>query len=381
MKNSKLKYKSLLPIFSTVKGLSVDYKTLSLSVDTKSDTKIIKQPKVTDYGGDLSRRWFIDYQVNGTIKRRWIPAQPIATKSVRAKKELAKIINLYYKPAYNYSNLDKSIDKMELAPKTISTYKVVVSQLKEQCPNFKSIDALDFKDFLKDTYDSPKTINNKLSNIKAVFSFAVDNGHVIDNPFSKVKLLPHNEDSEMYYPFSEFEREILEPELQKNLRLWLFSRFVYYTFSRIKEIRLLRVKDIDLRTRTVRLMPENVKTGKFLVKPIVKPLMDLILEYKLLNAPSNAYFFGRNLETSFEPCQHNLPTTLHREALKTVGIYREDETSLYGWKHTGNINAYLKGMDIKLIQKMNGHASLETTEIYLRKLGLFLDKQAFDFVF
>jgi integrase len=378
---SKIDRKIIYPIFSTTSMLSSEIKELSIEIDTKIDTKIEKQPKIVDYGGDVSKRWFIDYQENGKLKRRWIPARPIDTKSERAKRELLKIKKLYYKPSYNYATLDHAISRLKLAPKTISTYKVVIDQLKTHFPDYNSIDAKDFKEFLIDTYEQPKTVNNKLSNIKAVFSFALEQEFIEENPFGKTKLLPCNEDSEMYYPFSEYERTLLEPELQKNSRLWLFSRFVYFSFSRIKEIRNLQVKDIDLRTRTIRLMPENVKTNRFLVKPIVKPLLDLILEHGILNAPSNSFVFGYNLQTGFKPCQSNLPTTLHREALKVVGIYREDETSLYGWKHTGNINAYLKGMDIKLIQKMNGHSSLETTEVYLRKLGLFLDKQAFDFEF
>jgi integrase len=360
---------------------SVDNKTLCINIDTKFDNKIEKKPKIVDYGGDLKKRWFIDYFENDKLKRRWIPAKPIHNRTDRANKELQLILKKFYKPFSNYNGIEKAILKMKLAQKTISTYKVVLSQLKEQFPDFINIYPNDFKDYLIEKYEHPKTVNNKLSNVKAVFSFALENEFINENPFDKIKLLPHNENSEMYFPFSEYERSILEPELKEIPELFLFTRFIYFTFSRVKEIRNLQVKDIDLRTRTIRLKPDNVKTNRFLVKPMVKPLIDLILENKILENPSNHYVFGYNLKSGFRNCQFNLPTTLHREILKKTGIYRENETSLYGWKHTGNINAYLKGMDIKLIQKINGHSSLETTEVYLRKLGLFLDKQAFDFDF
>jgi integrase len=103
---------------------------------------------------------------------------------------------------------------------------------------------------------------------------------------------------------------------------------------------------------------------------------------KILEQPSHYYVFGKkDLTPNFERAAINLPNRLHKEILIKLKMYRFKETVLYSWKHTGNINAYLKGMDIKLIQQINGHTSLETTEIYLRKLGLFLDKQAFDFEF
>jgi integrase len=161
----------------------------------------------------------------------------------------------------------------------------------------------------------------------------------------------------------------------------LFTRFIYYSFTRVKELQNLKVKDIDLRTRTIKIYAENSKTKKAIVKPIVSPLLDLILEYRLLQNPSNFFVFGYNLSPSFEPCQQNLPTNQFNALLKDLDLYRAKETTLYGWKHTGNVNAYLAGMDIRLIQQLNGHSHLETTEIYLRKLGLFLDKRAFDVIF
>jgi integrase len=132
---------------------------------------------------------------------------------------------------------------------------------------------------------------------------------------------------------------------------------------------------------TIKISSESSKTGKALIKPITKNLLDLILEYKLLNYPSNFYLFGKLLNSGAVKASVNYATFQHTKILKKLDLHRKNETVLYSWKHTGNINAYLAGLDIKVIQKINGHSSLQTTEVYLRKLGLFLDKTAFSIEF
>lgn len=333
---------------------------------------------MNDFGGDLSKRWYIDYYLEGCRKRCWIVSKPLKTKVDRTKRELRKIKNLF---VANYSyNLFDVLARMTLRPKSRQTYASDLKIFEEFFPKMKNIDPFDFKDYCVEKYH-PNTVRNKIKNIKSVFQFGFDNNMLPDNPFAKLKSLPPKQDSDFHFPFTEYERGIIEPELLKNKELYLFTRFIYFTFSRIGEIQKIKVRDIDLRTRTIKFSAENVKTNKALVKPILKPLLDLILDYKILENPSSSYVFGYNLKPCFEPCQKNLPTSLFRAVLEKLKLYRKNETTIYAWKHTGNINAYLKGMDIKLIQKINGHASLETTEIYLRKLGLFLDKQAFDFEF
>lgn len=84
---------------------------------------------------------------------------------------------------------------------------------------------------------------------------------------------------------------------------------------------------------------------------------------------------------SAEKLSANYATSEHKQVLKELEIYKERITTLYAWKHTGNIHAYLAGMDIKMIQRINRHKSLATTEIYLKKIGLFLDRAIFDFAY
>lgn len=345
--------------------------------DTKTDTSIKEFAKLYDFGGDVSKRWFIDYFENNQRKRKWIPANPEKTKPERAKKELQKILQLYKGNSYNLTTL---VEKMELRPKSKQTYLTDIKILNDFCPDMKYFDQKEFLIFLKSKY-GPKTQRNKINNLKSVFNFGISEGLINENPLADLRGTDKIVETDFNFPYSDFERSIIEPELLKNKGLYLFTRFIYYTFSRPKELLSLRVRDIDLRNRTVKILAENSKTKKIMVKPIFNPLLDLIIEYKILENPSSAFIFSNSLLPGFTKCPINLPNNLHRDLLKKLNIYRNRETVLYSWKHTGNIQAYLSGMDIKIIQKVNGHSSILTTEIYLKKLGLFLDKQAYQYIF
>lgn len=48
--------------------------------------------------------------------------------------------------------------------------------------------------------------------------------------------------------------------------------------------------------------------------------------------------------------------------------------TLYSWKHTGVVNAYHAGIDIKSIQMQCRHHSIQQTDTYLKSLG-FTDNE------
>lgn len=332
------------------------------------------------YNFDISKRWYIDFYKDGTRIREWIKSKPYNTREQRAKKRLDEIKNSFENFTINFFNI---IDRMELRKKSKQTYKTDIKILiafgvSGVCTVEQ---AKDFLMFLNSKY-SKKTVKNKINNVKCVYQFAVDNEYIQENPFKKIATSGSSSDSDFNYPFSEYERSIIEPYLiEHNFRLYLFTRFIYYSFTRPNEIINLKVRDIDLRSMTIKISSESSKTGKALIKPITKNLLDLILDNKLLNYPSNFYLFGKLLNSGAVKCSVNYASSKHTEILKKLDLHRKNETVLYSWKHTGNINAYLAGLDIKVIQKINGHSSLQTTEIYLRRLGLFLDKTAFSIEF
>lgn len=353
----------------------------------------LKQYCITDArlntrGGDLTKRWYIDYKVNGHKFREWIPSNPAENRADRAKERLSEVklgVDIHM-PAPLPSIPEKShFDKFrqiidshpKWSPKTKCGYRTA---LKDFSDYFKGVDiteiksgkAIKFQDYLSKSL-SEKTVKNKINNIKAIFSLTKY------NPLKGVTATIVDDDSDFNYPYNEFEKASIEEYLKEhNPRLYLFTRFIFYAFLRPKEIIGLEVRDIDIRNKTIRIRKEISKNRRAAIVPLVKPLYDLILKEKVLQYPSHFKIFGYNLKTGECPSQTNIASAQHKIALVELGLYRERETVLYSWKHTGNCMAYMAGMDIRLIQTINRHKSLQTTEIYLRKLGIFLNKQAFE---
>ena len=60
----------------------------------------------------------------------------------------------------------------------------------------------------------------------------------------------------------------------------------------------------------------------------------------------------------------DIMTRTHKTFLKRLGF--DDQHTLYSWKHTGVVQAYLAGVDIKSIQRQCRHSSIEMTRRYAR---------------
>ncbi|WP_337043678.1 tyrosine-type recombinase/integrase [Emticicia sp. 17c] len=377
---------------------------------TKNKTTLflsITKPILKDYAGDHSKRWYIEYYIKDSVlntksrKIQWISSKLNHKQRYKvAEKKIVKIIEQFNKAqkqaqqlpivtAQIQTTLVQLIQGMRLRDKSKSTYKTSVYHL---CKFLKQVRINQMNEINQDlvntffesfaTAYNPNTVKNTLNHLKATFSEANRKKIIASNPFTGIRLNINKADGDFNPPFNDYEKQAIENYLKKhNYRLYLFTRFIFYAFLRPKELIHLKVGDIDLRLRTIKVKGEVSKTNTLDVIPILKPLYDLIEENKLLNYPASFYLFGKNLTPSTDKLSANYATTEHKQVLKELEIYKERITTLYAWKHTGNIHAYLAGMDIKMIQRINRHKSLATTEIYLKKIGLFLDRAIFDFCY
>jgi integrase len=158
-----------------------------------------------------------------------------------------------------------------------------------------------------------------------------------------------------------FKKEI-EP---KDPQLWLAISFEFYCFLRPgKELRLLKINDIDFGRGTIRVRVNNAKTNERHVNIPDVFLLELRNEYKLHQYPRNYYVFGQNGSPGNEHLgKNNLRFRFNkfREALNMPEMYK-----FYSWKHTGNIAADNAGIPRSETQNQNGHASMLTTERYMK---------------
>jgi integrase len=154
-------------------------------------------------------------------------------------------------------------------------------------------------------------------------------------------------------------------------QLALACRFEYYCGLRPgKEIRLMRIYDLDLRDGVgkVRISYETAKTNRTRNVVIPDVFLDYLLKtWKLNDYPDNYYVFGKNGVPAPECVGKNslrFRFNKFREQLKLP-----TENKLYSMKHTGAVTIAEQGVALINIRDHLGHTSVSTTEHYLRRHG------------
>ena len=222
-----------------------------------------------------------------------------------------------------------------------------------------------------------KTYSNYIATLRTAFTFLINRKVLKENPFLDVK--KRKGGSSQHVPYSpkqvrEFKRICLE--VLGDEQLWLFINFIYYGFFRPREEgQYLQVKHILKRTIIV---PGDIaKNDNSEHVRIPKGLQELIEKHKIRNYPPNYYVFSQEKRPGAKNVGINYFYKRNRKVLNLAKL-TDQEYDLYGWKHTGVIALYQKTKDMKLIQIQCRHKDINTTDKYLRELGLFMDDNALD---
>lgn len=213
-----------------------------------------------------------------------------------------------------------------------------------------------------------KSINNHAANLGVLFNMAVKRELITKSPLAGHEKLP--EQSGKNFPFTDKQKADLKKYILKHdPDLWLFVKCIYHLFVRPLELLQVQIGHIDLRTNQIIIHSSIGKNKKQLSVAIPESFIDEIKALNLGQYPSDWYLFGYNLKPGPKQYYRNAVSERHTMALRACGITDEDYT-MYGWKHTGNVDAFLAGVDAYDIMRQNRHHSLEQTMKYLRSLGL-----------
>ncbi len=230
-----------------------------------------------------------------------------------------------------------------------------------------------FSFLIEDLQRSRITVRHYQQILRKVFEFIRKERKVFQNPCFDLPTTKRIND-QTPQPIQEYDIKKFKDAIQKSdPQLWLAICFEYYCFLRPgKEIRLLKIGDIDFGRGIVRVNPINSKTVERHI-PIPRQFLTMIREdYKLHSYPRNDYVIGRNgVPGPTSLGKNNLRYRFNniREELGMPEMYK-----LYSWKHTGNIRADDAGIPRSEIQRQNGHSSIVTTENYMKNKKGFVSK-------
>jgi len=388
--------------------------------------KLIRLPVICNSGGDLSKNWFIEFYARNPrtdkmerqrsykginkyhnykgrmaaaekMKQYWTDKlkagwSPFVDSSViyDDNLEYQTHIKNYRKIKSTNGTLrfyaSKYLDsiKSEVDAKTISTYRSKLrlfdAWLEGERISHADISAINqgvltnFMYFLINERKLSKvSVDNYRILIRSLFEYIRKNKDrkLLINPCFDLPVTKRINDSAAY-PIYEDDITVFKDYIfKKDPQLWLVISFEYYCFLRPrKEIRLLKLSDIDFGRGMIHIREEIAKTNKRWVT-IPKPFIQLMREtYQLHTYPRNLYVIGKKgIPGPDHVSINNLSNRFvkYRRELNMPEVYK-----LYSWKHTGNIRADKAGIPRQETQIQNGHTTIATTEGYMRNIGVIV---------
>lgn len=221
---------------------------------------------------------------------------------------------------------------------------------------------------------SSRTLARRIASLKAFYRWAKKRGAVSKNPASFLSnpKLP----SRLPAFLTESETEILfenfRPETPKDLRNLMLFKLIYGCGLRISEALNLKIKDYDPSSGSVKISGKGEKTRIIPLPLKLKQELDSYLTNtrpELLENPSNEYVFpGRRMgHISDTLARRNLRKILLRSGLPA-------KISPHSLRHSLATHLLSRGVDIRIVQEVLGHRSLNTTQIYTHTDRTWLQK-------
>lgn len=343
-----------------------------------------KKILLQDFGGNAGKDWYIEYYQEK--KRIRIKGGMNKEKDATKRRDIANamITNLCASLGLEWG--DAPMSKIEKIKSAIYAYiegnshlwrKKTIQSYRSKCTVLiQYIEDMGLKDFgEKESVEFETYLRKKLA--KSTFNeyvriFGVIWGTIFKdriNPFKTISPYKGNHKTPALYFQTHQRKRIADTMQDKEPYLWLFVQFIYYSFIRPGEIRLLTVGDIYPEERKILVRAEIAKNKKRQFVHVPKPLMTAIFESDVLSYPSNYYLFSTKHQPAPEPMGTRYMAIRHQKLIKGMG-FDINCYKLYSWKHTGAVACYRAGMKLKDLQLQMRHASIEETDGYLRSIGI-----------
>lgn len=279
----------------------------------------------------------------------------------------------------NYLSYIKSVQGY--SERTVVSYSHDLKRLTDYCfshnlllSDFAFEDARDFSLMLYNQKLASASINRIMSCCKSFFHSLCENSLIKDNPFKRVSrakqgrrlptvLSPEEISLLLNYPVSDY----------SSLMVVTMFNLFYSTGCRLSEIVEMKIQDLDLKGRKIRVTGKGSKTRYvFLTERALGFLEQYIPERSRILEQT-----GKNTDILLVNKKGNqLPRSSVHVIFETyagkLGITKKFTPHVF--RHTFATHLLDNDSDIRVVQVLLGHESIGTTQIYTHVTGSRLEK-------
>ena len=254
---------------------------------------------------------------------------------------------------------------------TVNAYKRDLEQFSDyvkrnhEIDDLLSVDSEIIRSYIINMKDSGlenRSINRKISSLRTFYTYCKREKEITTSPLSEIKSLKQPKELAKFIP--EYDMQNISFEETNNFAIRrdeLIIEILYQTGIRQSELRNLSDNDIDKNKRTIKILG---KRNKERIIPIEKELINLIERYIKLRDEQfperkNVKLIVNN--KGLEASPKFIYTIVHKILIETTTV---EQKSPHVLRHTFATHLLNRGADIRAIQKMLGHNSLSSTQVY-----------------
>ena len=207
------------------------------------------------------------------------------------------------------------------------------------------------------------SISRKLSSLRTFYSYLLKENKIDFNYFKNIKNPKKEKNLPKYVKEIDVDKMFLVPDTKskKGQRNLLIIRLLYGTGIRVSEIVNIKIKDINISDRTIKILGKGSKErivvfGYNTKEALITYLSDGYKEYNKNN--SDYLILNNNGE--------KLSTRYVREIIDDIIIKASIKmhVSPHMLRHTFATSLLNNGADLVSVKDLLGHSSLDTTSIY-----------------
>lgn len=235
--------------------------------------------------------------------------------------------------------------------------------------NVKSYNDIEYKDirlyisYLYDLKYANKTISRHISSLKSFFKYLKKENIIVNNPCVLISNPKIQKRLPKFLNFDETEKLLnaFDNNNYLGIRNNLILELLYSTGVRVSELVNIKIKDIDLIEKNIRILGKGSKErivyfGNVCLNKINKYLK---VSYSLLNKDNIEYLL---LSKTGKKINDREIRKVIDDASKIIGL--DIKISPHVLRHTFATHMLTDGADLRSVQELLGHENLSTTQIY-----------------